>query len=188
MNKRLAVAGMLTILLPGLCSAQDAAAQVAKAETKAEKTEAAKPAVKADAKADSAEAALPKSSDDASWFSEKLKVIKTRINRKMQSASVRNSAVAAVRGEKTNVDALEPDWKGGEEEKTAVAAEKERKAVTSAFEKIVAGKNAEGAAELKKFLSDYPASSYTEIVKEALAKVQPASGTPVKTEEKPATK
>ncbi|MDD4005015.1 MAG: hypothetical protein PHW69_07410, partial [Elusimicrobiaceae bacterium] len=62
--------------------------------------------------------------------------------------------------------------KGGDDEKTAAQAEKERKAMTSAFEKIVAGKTADGGAELKKFLSDYPASPYADTAKQALEKLQ----------------
>ncbi len=89
----------------------------------------------------------------------------------MQSASVRPSAVAAVRGSETSVDALEPDWKGGDSEKAANQSEKERNAVTSAFEKIVAGKTEDGVNDLKKFLSEYPDSPYRDTVKEALEKL-----------------
>lgn len=165
MNKTLTIAA-LTLLLPGMALAAETAV-VAKADAKpaAESKTEAKPA-----------AAAPENTaaetQDSGWFSAKLKVIKTRINRKMQSASVRPSAVAAVRGDKTDTDALAPDWKGSADEKAAVADEKERAAVTAAFEKIVAGKNADGAADLKKFLAENPKSAYAEIAREALDKLQ----------------
>ncbi|MDD4005042.1 MAG: hypothetical protein PHW69_07565, partial [Elusimicrobiaceae bacterium] len=112
MKRTLAVAGMLALLLPCAFAADGAA----KAETgdtvKAEVKTAADKAAKNET---AAEAAPGKDSGETSWFSEKLKVIKTRINRKMQSASVRNSAVAAVRGDKTDSDAMAPDWKGGDD-------------------------------------------------------------------------
>jgi len=186
MNKTLTIAA-LALLLPGAALAEETAAAKADAKPAAEsKTEAkaSEPKVAAKTAAASTEKTAAKA-EDSGWFSAKLKVIKTRINRKMQSASVRTSAVAAVRGDKTDNDALAPDWKGSADEQAAVADEKERAAVTAAFEKIVAGKNADGAADLKKFLAENPKSAYAEIAREALDKLQASCD---KAEKAPAAK
>lgn len=187
MNKTLTIAA-LALLLPGAALAEETSAS-AKTDAKPaaeSKTEAKAAEPKAAAKTDAAMTEKTAAeTEDSGWFSAKLKVIKTRINRKMQSASVRTSAVAAVRGDKTDNDALAPDWKGSADEQAAVADEKERAAVTAAFEKIVAGKNAEGAADLKKFLAENPKSAYTEIAREALDKLQASCD---KTEKAPAAK
>lgn len=114
---------------------------------------------------------------DKSWFETTLKGLKSRVSRKFHSASVKPSAVAAVRGSEMDQDAMAPDWKGSVSEKSAEQLNKEHKAVADAFEKIVAGNTEGGRKDLETFITSYPNSPLKETVKEALAKLQPKEET-----------
>jgi len=139
-------------------------------------------------------AAAPEKKDWKVWYSNMLKGLKSKVEKKLESKN-RVSAVAAVRGAKQGSDAKALYWKGGVSEAARKKLEAEKKQMTDAVQLVVDGNMAEGRAAITKFIKDNPESVYIQDAKEALAnlpaedEVKPAAeAAPAAAEDKPAEK
>lgn len=108
--------------------------------------------------------------DWKSWYSNTLKGLKSRMERKLESKN-RVSAVAAVRGAKQGGDARALYWKGGVSEAARKKLDAERKQLSEAMQLVLDGSLPQGKAAIEKFMKDNPDSVYLPEAKDALAKL-----------------
>lgn len=139
-------------------------------------------------------AAAPEKKDWKTWYSNMLKGLKSKVDKKLESKT-RVSAVAAVRGAKQGGDPKALYWKGGVSDAARKKLEVEKKQLTDAVQLVVDGDMAGGRAAMAKFIKENPESVYIQEAKEGLENlpaeeaVKPAAEeAPEKTEEKPAEK
>ncbi len=108
--------------------------------------------------------------DWKNWYSNMLKGLKAKVERKLESKN-RGSAVAAVRGSKQGGDARALYWKGGVSEAARKKLEAERKQLTDAVQLVVDGSLPEGREAIEKFIKGNSDSVYLPEAKEALEKL-----------------
>lgn len=123
--------------------------------------------------------------DWKSWYSNTLKGLRAKVERKLESRN-RVSAVAAVRGSKQGSDAKALYWKGGVSEAARKKLDEERKQLTDALQLVLDGDLPQGKAAIEKFIKDNPDSVYLAEAKEALEKLPAAEAKPAAEQPKPA--
>lgn len=138
-------------------------------------------------------AAAPEKKDWKTWYSNMLRGLKSKVEKKLESKT-RVSAVAAVRGARQGGDAKALYWKGGVSDAARKKLEAEKKQLTDAVQLVVDGDIAGGRAAITKFIKENPESVYIQEAKEGLENLpaeeeaKPAEETPTAEEEKPAAK
>ena len=131
----------------------------------------------------------PAKKDWKSWYSNMLKGLKSKVDKKLESKT-RVSAVAAVRGAKQGGDPKALYWKGGVSDAARKKLETEKKQLTDAVQLVVDGDLAAGRAAMAKFIKENPESVYIQEAKEGLESLPPAEEVKpaAPAEEKPAEK
>lgn len=144
-------------------------------------------------------AAAPEKKDWKTWYSNMLKGLKSKMDKRLESKT-RVSAVAAVRGARQGGDAKAPYWKGGVSDAARRKLEAEKNQLADAVQLVVDGDIAGGRAAMAKFVKENPESVYVQEAKEGLenlpadAEAKPAEeapkaeAAPAAAEEKPAEK
>lgn len=112
-------------------------------------------------------AAAPEKRDWKTWYSNMLKGLKSKVDKKLESKT-RVSAVAAVRGAKQGGDPKALYWKGGVSDAARKKLEAEKKQLTDAVQLVVDGDIAGGRAAMAKFIKENPESVYIQEAKEGL--------------------
>lgn len=112
-------------------------------------------------------AAAPEKRDWKTWYSNMLKGLKSKVDKKLESKT-RVSAVAAVRGAKQGGDPKALYWKGGVSDAARKKLEAEKKQLTDAVQLVVDGDIAGGRAAMTKFIKENPESVYIQEAKEGL--------------------
>ncbi|MHB0996139.1 MAG: hypothetical protein ACYC2I_07205 [Elusimicrobiales bacterium] len=128
-------------------------------------------------------AAAPAKKDWKTWYSNMLKGLKSKVDKKLESKT-RVSAVAAVRGARQGGDAKALYWKGGVSDAARKKLEAEKKQLADAVQLVVDGDLAGGRAAMEKFIRENPESVYIQEAKEGLEnlpaaeEVKPAAEAP----------
>ncbi len=118
-------------------------------------------------------AAAPEKKDWKTWYSNMLKGLKSKVEKKLESKT-RVSAVAAVRGAKQGGDPKALYWKGGVSDAARKKLETEKKQLTDAVQLVVDGDLAGGRAAMTRFIKENPESVYVQEAKEGLENLPPA--------------